>query len=67
MTAISTNGGLRRRWLSSIAGAIRRRMAQAMGRGRLRAETKALVRLPRHLFRDIGLEELATQNNPGRC
>jgi uncharacterized protein YjiS (DUF1127 family) len=64
MTMISIHAGARRRPPSSIAMALRNRLADAAKRRRFRKEMKALSQLPLHLLRDMGLEHYAAPDVP---
>ncbi|QAX28414.1 DUF1127 domain-containing protein [Leisingera sp. NJS204] len=64
MTAISTNVGAGRRWLSSVVEDINGWIANAKERRRIRHEKRALSHLPNHLLRDIGLEQYAVPPDP---
>lgn len=59
MTATLTNVGAGRRWLSRAAEDMSRWLANAKERQRVRREMAALSHLPRHLLRNMGLEEYA--------
>ncbi|WP_430448830.1 hypothetical protein [Rhodophyticola sp.] len=64
MTMISIHAGAPRRPPSSIAKALRDRLAEAAKRQRIRKEMKELSKLPRHLLRDMGLEQYAAPREP---
>ena len=64
MTTISTHAGAPRRHPSSIATLLRNLMAEAARRRRIRNEMKGLSRLPRHILRDMGLEQYAAPRDP---
>jgi uncharacterized protein YjiS (DUF1127 family) len=64
MTMISIHAGAPRRQPGSIARALRNHMAEAAKRRRIRKEMKELSRLPRHLLRDMGLEQYASPDVP---
>ncbi|MEX5727526.1 uncharacterized protein Ga0609869_000879 [Rhodovulum iodosum] len=64
MTMIYIHAGAARRHPSSIARALLDRLAKAAKRRRIRKEMKELSRLPRHLLRDMGLEQYASPDVP---
>jgi uncharacterized protein YjiS (DUF1127 family) len=64
MTMISIHAGAPRRRSSSIARALRNQMAEAAKRRRIRKEMKELSHLPRHMLRDMGLEQYAAPDSP---
>ncbi|WP_350158926.1 hypothetical protein [Roseovarius sp.] len=59
MTMISIRSGARRRDLERLAQFLRRRLEVARERRRVSREMAELSHLPRHLLRDMGLEEFA--------
>lgn len=64
MTMISAHAGATRRHPSSIARALLDLLEEAAKQRRIRREMKELSRLPRHLLRDMGLEQYAAQDAP---
>jgi uncharacterized protein YjiS (DUF1127 family) len=64
MTMISIHAGAARRHPSSIARALLDLLAEAAERRRIRKEMKELSKLPRHLLRDMGLEQYAAPDVP---
>lgn len=64
MTMTSTHVGAPRRKPSSIAKTVRDLLEEAAKRRRIRREMNELSRLPRHLLRDMGLEQYAASEEP---
>ncbi len=64
MTMISIHAGATRRHPSSIARDLLDRLAEAAKRRRIHKEMKGLSHLPRHLLRDMGLEQYAAPDVP---
>ncbi len=64
MPIISIHAGAPRRQSLGIARALRKRLAEAAKRRRIRKEMKELSHLPRHILRDMGLEHYAAPDVP---
>lgn len=64
MTAVLTNVGTGRRWLSNFAEVVTGWIVNTRERQRLRREKRALSQLPNHLLRDVGLEQYAKPPDP---
>lgn len=64
MTAVLTNVGIGRRWLSRFAEVVSGWIVNIREWQRLRHERRGLSQLPNHLLRDVGLEQYAEPPDP---